>query len=86
VGERADSNLSIGGAMFTTGAALEAGRKGRLRTTLGTRSFVAEIELRRIEAPEDTDRRGVYGIGALFLSMDEGSRHSLASFLATVAD
>jgi len=79
-------DLSMGGAMFTTGAALEAGRTGRLRTTLGNRSFVAEIELRRVEAPNDTDQRGAYRIGALFLSMDEGSRHSLAAFLATVAD
>jgi|SoiMethySBSTD1v2_1073268.scaffolds.fasta_scaffold802177_2 hypothetical protein len=79
-------DLSMGGAMFTTGTALEAGRKGRLRAALGSRSFVAEIELRRIEAPEDNDPRGVYRIGALFLSMDAGSRHSLASFLATVTD
>ncbi len=77
-------DLSIGGTMFTTRVPLEAGSKGRLRTTLGSRAFVADIELGRIEPPAEVDRRGAYRVGASFISINEESRRSLASFLATV--
>jgi len=76
-------DLSMAGTMFASETALEPGSKGQLRIGLGDRGFAAEVEIRRIEPHADADRRPGYRIAASFMSMDEESRQSLASFLTS---
>jgi hypothetical protein len=75
------SDVSLSGAMFTLRTSLEPGARVPFRTRFRDRRFDAEVEVRRI-----VSRNGLnpgYDIGASFVSMDEESRRSLASFLAT---
>lgn len=75
-------DLSLGGAMFTSATELSRGATAQLTARLGAQSFVAEVQVLRVETQPSPQRSG-YRIGASFVSMDEASRQHLAAFLMT---
>jgi hypothetical protein len=74
-------DLSVGGAMVTSGTTLEPGSRGQLRTRLGERRFAADVEVRRVEPHAAEAGRSLYRIATSFVSLDEENRQSLKAFL-----
>jgi hypothetical protein len=78
-------DVSLGGTMFTSDAALQPHIKGRLKTHFGTGRFAADLEIRRIQQVPSLPpppAGAVYRMGAAFLVMDGESRRNLTAFLA----
>jgi hypothetical protein len=75
-------DLSLGGLAFSSPYELEVGRTASVRATLGREPFSGQIRVcwsRPRGAVSSV--RTPFEIGAVFLSLEEGSRRALESFL-----
>ncbi len=71
-------DISLSGALIACDVLFPVGTPGRIRMSLGSAPFNAELKLRREQSPNKTTQ---HELGAMFASMDEASRVSLLQFL-----
>jgi hypothetical protein len=77
-------DISAGGVLLSSSQRMNIGQRARLRTTLGSDPFNAEIEVRRVaEGGVDGNGRGRFRVGAVFTSLDETAKRSVSHFLSS---
>jgi PilZ domain len=75
-------DLSMGGLAFASPYQLEIGRTASLRATLGRDAFNGQIRVCWSRPRSTTGSIPTpFEIGAVFLPLEEGSRHALETFL-----
>jgi c-di-GMP-binding flagellar brake protein YcgR len=74
-------DISEQGVLMASAAAPlpRVGQRGRLRAMLGSESFSAEVEIRRLS--QAVEAPGQVRIGAAFVSVEENSRRAIERFL-----
>jgi c-di-GMP-binding flagellar brake protein YcgR len=76
-------DISAGGVLLSSSQKMNIGQRAKLRTTLGSDPFHAEIEVRRVvEGVMEGSGRGGFRVGAVFTSLDEAARRSVTHFLS----
>jgi len=76
-------DISAGGILLSSSRPMTIGQRARLRTTLGTDPFNAEIEVRRVsEGGPEGNGRGRFRVGAVFTALDEIANRSVSHFLS----
>jgi hypothetical protein len=76
-------DISAAGVLLSSSQKMNVGQRARLRTTLGSDPFNAEIEVRRVaEGTLDGNARGRFRVGAVFTSLDEAAKRSVNHFLS----
>jgi hypothetical protein len=76
-------DISAGGVLLSSSQKMSIGQRARLRTTLGSDPFTAEIEVRRVaDAGLEGNGRGRFRVGAVFTGLDESAARSVNHFLS----
>jgi hypothetical protein len=76
-------DISAGGVLLSSSQKMNIGQRARLHTTLGSDSFNAEVEVRRVaDGSFEGNGRGRYRIGAVFTQLDEAASRSVHHFLS----
>ena len=76
-------DISAGGILLSSSRPMTIGQRARLRTTLGTDPFNAEIEVRRVsEGGAEGNGRGRFRVGAVFTALDDMANRSVSHFLS----
>lgn len=76
-------DISAVGALLGLDRPLPVGTQARLRSSVGHAPFSPVVEIRRPAAPGSDPK--TFALGAIFISMDEHSRHALQAFLAVAS-
>jgi len=75
-------DISASGVLISSPQKMAVGQRARLRTTLGSQALNVEVEVRRVsEASHESNGRGRYRMGAVFVQPDEAARASVQHFL-----
>jgi len=74
-------DISSGGALMSTSAALEVGQRGRLRLLLDRQPFSAWVEVKRSEIGTQIGADHRFRVGASFTAVDGTSRRNLQKFV-----
>jgi hypothetical protein len=77
-------DISLSGALIACDTPFPVGAQGHLRIGLAALPFSAEMEVRREQS--GPRRPLAAGLGAVFASMDDGSRRSLEEFLRRASE
>ena len=79
-------DVSMSGMAFTSPYGLEVGRTVTVRTTVGREAFTGEIRVCWSSRRDPHNSiRPRFGIGAVFLPLEDSSRSALESFLKVAA-
>jgi hypothetical protein len=74
-------DISSGGALMSTSAALHVGQRARLRMLLDREPFAAWIEVKRVELGTQIGDEHRFRVGASFTALDATSQRTLQKFV-----
>ena len=74
--------ISMSGALMRSSQQPPVGQRGELRTKLGSQTFAAQVEIRRVAPQPNTGVAPThYNVGVSFVSLDSENRRCIERFL-----